>query len=763
MTGWTQARPYETGPDFDTAQALTTGQVYRSNEQKNRLGELGLELEQLKAQRAQENYQIQQNLLASMGPAQRLAFSFAPEQSGAQLAKKIWPENKQFAVSRVGVWDPDQNKMVYVVPGMGDEWGDEDTPQQPDAVPGQGSQSIHAPQSPTVGTPQPITPPNPVPPPIPPGKTSSLFGGSGSRSLLGSAGSDTVATYPGSYGYSPQQTGLSAGDDYGTQVASAAPPSLPQPPEIPGYIATGAPQDITANSIRRRETGGHPNPNTAKNPESSAAGADQFIDRTWLDQLTRNAPEVVEQTVGPNANLQDPAIRRKLLDLRSDGALSRRLTTSLAQENASALQGIGIKATPRNLIMAHFLGATGAARMLSANPDDLGIRNASEAAIEANSKTFFDPKTGRPRKVKEILAMADHMLASADQPEQTEQPGQSGQGAQGEWHGAKKPITKGAKAGYMWQRRRIGTKPNGDPDWEYRTVDSSGEAGSKGPFAGTSDGQYLNELVNGDPNSLQYALAYHQMTQPHYVTSQDPNDPSKVTTTYVTRNLPPNVRKPVYRLTPEQISQAQAEAQSRAAPGETAPAVPTTGEAVGTPTAEPVPGTSKGGGASAADRTKLKTAEVEMARVKAALAEYRTALRETGGPNISSWAHLPTNDATRLKTAYYNLALLLKGDALYQLGVLNGPDLTIIRETLLDPASTGALFSRPDVLTGQVDQVEKILDAGMAAARSQYGGAKPGDAGAFAGMTREQLMAVDPKTLDSAGKAAFLAALEALK
>jgi hypothetical protein len=649
-----KATAYDTGaPVFDPNATMQSGQ-------QTQLGALGLQLQQIKAQRAQSDYKLQQEMLASMTPQQRLAFSFAPEKAGEQLSKQLFPERKWTAIAKDGSAINEQNQIVG-----GQEpivWGE--------GPPGAGANLANA------------------LPPAPPAQSSQTF--------------------------------------------------------APG--ATGAPADLTGRAIRSQETGGNPNPNTAANPNSTARGPDQFIASTWLDQLARNAPEVVAATVGANANLKDPAVQAKLLALREKPELNTRLTTSLAQENGAELQKNGLEATPRNLVLAHFLGASGAARMLKGAPGDPAIKHASTEAVGANQSRFFDPKTGKPRTVAEILAMADQRVAGAQggatppngqaTPAQTavappaQQPG--GQpGGQGGWVTATRgglPITAGNKPGEYWQRRQIGATPAGKPMYEYRTA----PGGNGGPYDGTGDGQYWNQLLTGDPSTPAYAAAYHQLTKPQYFQVSDPNNPEILVTKEHRPQLPPNIRLPTYQ--PGGAAAAQPPAAvppvdpnaTPPAPGAT-PAPPASvppapqPAVAGTGSATEIPGTAKAPGQTSADKQKLQSAEVEFAKITSAIQSYRQVIKETGANTWSGATPFPTEAATKMNTAYNNVALLAKGEELYNLGVLNGPDLDIIRRTLADPSTFKGVTSSVKELNGQIDMVEKILNKAMEAARKQYG------------------------------------------
>lgn len=125
---------------------------------------------------------------------------------------------------------------------------------------------------------------------------------------------------------------------------------------------------------------------------------------------------------------------------------------------------------------------------------------------------------------------------------------------------------------------------------------------------------------------------------------------------------------------------------------------------------------------SAADRTKLRNIETEAEGILDALDTFKQTRKQAGaGERFQSAAGLPT----ALNSSYNNAALLAKGEALYNLGVLNGPDLDIIRRTLADPGTVRGAVTSQETVNAQIDQIKGLLQQRLATARRQYGGDSP--------------------------------------
>ncbi len=136
------------------------------------------------------------------------------------------------------------------------------------------------------------------------------------------------------------------------------------------------------NSVIERiiaaESNGDPN---AKNKRSSATGAGQFIDETWLDMIRAHRPDLAARS------------EKEKLELRRDPELARQITARFAEQNAAMLNARGLPVTPSTLYLSHFAGRAGAVAILSA-PE-----NADAASIMASADA-----TGRTTREKIVKA-----------------------------------------------------------------------------------------------------------------------------------------------------------------------------------------------------------------------------------------------------------------------------------------------------------------------------------------------------------------------
>lgn len=144
------------------------------------------------------------------------------------------------------------------------------------------------------------------------------------------------------------------------------------------------------------ESGGNPN---ATNPNSSAMGAGQFINSTWLDVFKATRPDLAQGKSD-----------QEILALRADPQLSREMTEAYAAQNGRILTQAGHEATPGNTYLAHFAGPKGAVSVLSADPGTPVSSILTPDAIKANpflaKMTAGDLRAWADRKMGGAAPMA---------------------------------------------------------------------------------------------------------------------------------------------------------------------------------------------------------------------------------------------------------------------------------------------------------------------------------------------------------------------
>jgi hypothetical protein len=147
---------------------------------------------------------------------------------------------------------------------------------------------------------------------------------------------------------------------------------------------------------------------------SSATGLYQFIDSTWLDTMRRHGERFglgeVSARIGIDAQgraaIADPAGRAAVLALRSDPQIASFMAAGLAEDNRAHLAPIlGREPDHGELYLAHFLGAGGAGRFLTAMAQDAGQSAAAlfPKPAAANRPIFYEPG-GAARSLEGVLA-----------------------------------------------------------------------------------------------------------------------------------------------------------------------------------------------------------------------------------------------------------------------------------------------------------------------------------------------------------------------
>jgi hypothetical protein len=163
-------------------------------------------------------------------------------------------------------------------------------------------------------------------------------------------------------------------------------------------------EDINAEAVVERILRVESNGNSkAKNSRSSATGAGQFLEQTWLEMVQKHRQDLV-----PGRSRDD------LLGLRGDSALTREIVTRMVERNTKMLKKRGLPVTPGTLYLAHFAGSAGAVALLT-SADDLDAasllagadstgRSSREQLVKANpfvaTLTVGDLKSWANRKMR---------------------------------------------------------------------------------------------------------------------------------------------------------------------------------------------------------------------------------------------------------------------------------------------------------------------------------------------------------------------------
>jgi hypothetical protein len=173
---------------------------------------------------------------------------------------------------------------------------------------------------------------------------------------------------------------------------------------------TGAGFEYLLNTALRES---NLNPN-AKAKTSSATGLFQFIDQTWLATMKQSGgalgygkyADAITKTSSGRYVVSNPAMRNEVFALRKDPAANAVMAGAFANSNAKVLTDrLGRKPSDGELYMAHFLGASGAARFIraaEANPSGKAAALFPRAA-HANNSIFYD-KSGAARSLKQVYA-----------------------------------------------------------------------------------------------------------------------------------------------------------------------------------------------------------------------------------------------------------------------------------------------------------------------------------------------------------------------
>lgn len=166
-----------------------------------------------------------------------------------------------------------------------------------------------------------------------------------------------------------QRTALISQLAGGESVARAAETDLMG--RVGGFMAgNNGPTENYPEFRRTLESGGKA---TAHNDKSTATGADQFLEKTWIDTVAQAKPQWAEGLS-----------REQLLELRKDPAKSGEMADFLDKQNAAHLEKSGAPVNVFTLYAAHHFGPERAVKFAKA-ADDVRMESLfPEAVIEAN-------------------------------------------------------------------------------------------------------------------------------------------------------------------------------------------------------------------------------------------------------------------------------------------------------------------------------------------------------------------------------------------
>jgi hypothetical protein len=153
---------------------------------------------------------------------------------------------------------------------------------------------------------------------------------------------------------------------------------------------------------------------TAKASTSSARGLFQFIDTTWLAMVKEEGPRyglaqyasAIDKTASGRYVVSDPAKRAEILKLRDDPNVSSLMAGALAGRNSDYLaSSMGREPTSGELYIAHFLGASGACKLISLaqNQPSASAASAFPDAARANRSIFYK-SDGSARNAADVYA-----------------------------------------------------------------------------------------------------------------------------------------------------------------------------------------------------------------------------------------------------------------------------------------------------------------------------------------------------------------------
>jgi hypothetical protein len=146
---------------------------------------------------------------------------------------------------------------------------------------------------------------------------------------------------------------------------------------------------------------------------SSAKGLFQFMENTWLATIKQAGAalgygryaDAITQTANGQYQVRDSSLRNEILKLRGDSTANAVMAGAYTKSNASLLsERLGHSPSEGELYIAHFLGAAGAAHLITLAAVDPSARAADffPNAAAANPSIFYDRATGAARSVAQV-------------------------------------------------------------------------------------------------------------------------------------------------------------------------------------------------------------------------------------------------------------------------------------------------------------------------------------------------------------------------
>ncbi|MGD9838711.1 MAG: lytic transglycosylase domain-containing protein [Afipia sp.] len=160
---------------------------------------------------------------------------------------------------------------------------------------------------------------------------------------------------------------------------------------------------------------------------SSARGLYQFIEQTWLGTVKEAGSafgygkyaDAITKSDSGRYSVADSSTREEILKLRDDPALNAAMAGVLTQSNSFKLTGmIGRRPTDSELYMAHFMGVSGASRLITRAEDSPGLSGPAmfPSAAAANRSIFYN-RDGSARSVSQVYSvLTSRYEAAANSP-----------------------------------------------------------------------------------------------------------------------------------------------------------------------------------------------------------------------------------------------------------------------------------------------------------------------------------------------------------